>query len=187
MTSANGLPTIKTFTGLTFDYANPTVDMVNIFDIAHALSLLCRFNGQASKFYSVAQHSLLVSDLVPEGMELYGLLHDASEAYCGDVVRPLKRLLPEYRVIENRVQECIARKFGLRYPFPDAVKEADSVALAMEGMTFMAGREDEYGIRKLTPDQIRMSAWLGSDNPDGVERAFMRRFQRHVDFRGVKV
>ena len=165
--------------GKTFDYESPTVDMVSIIDIAHALSQLCRFNGQSREFYSVAQHSLLVASLMPDGLELYGLLHDASEAYCGDMVRPLKRLIPEYRVIENRVQEVIARRFGLRYPFPDEVKEADNIALAMEGKRFMAGREDEYGIRNLTEHHSFAAKLMSSARgPLLVESDFLREFAR---------
>ncbi len=108
MTSQNGLPTIKTYTGQQFSYESPTADMIRIEDIGHALSMICRFGGQAREFYSVAQHSLLVAELAPQEFAFDALLHDASEAYCGDMVRPLKNLLPGYREIEEKIHRAIA-------------------------------------------------------------------------------
>lgn len=81
---------ILTRSGRKFDLARPTADMVDPADIAHSLSMQCRFNGHTSRYYSVAQHSYLVADLVPAEDQLAGLLHDATEAYVGDLVRPLK-------------------------------------------------------------------------------------------------
>src|SRR5690606_2723306 len=86
---------IVTRSGRKFDLANPTADMVDTADLAHSLSMQCRFNGHTSSFYSVAQHCLLVAELVPEEHKLAALLHDATEAYVGDLVRPLKESMRE--------------------------------------------------------------------------------------------
>lgn len=108
---------------------------IHIDDIAHALSNLCRFGGHVP-FYSIAQHSVLVSRIVPQQFALAGLLHDASEAYLGDVIRPLKRQLFVYRDIERQWEDVIARRFRLGGSMPHTcsaeVKLADLVALATE-------------------------------------------------------
>lgn len=157
MTSTDGLPTIKTYSGVWIDFSDPKPGMIRLFDIAHALSQVCRFGGQCDPFYSVAQHSLLVSDLVLEPHEAWGLLHDASEAYIGDMVSPLKRLLPSYREIEDRMMKAIAERFGLDPAMPGEVKIADRLALAIEGRRLMQGRDDEYGVAELDPMMVRLA------------------------------
>lgn len=114
------------------DFANIDALRVNIEDIAHALSMLCRFNGHTREFYSVAQHSVLVSYLVPAEFAMTALLHDAAEAYCGDVVSPLKELLPTYQAIHNNIERTIFNQLGVKYPAPACVREADIKALATE-------------------------------------------------------
>jgi len=160
MTSADGFPTIRTYSGHTFDYVSPTPEMIDPRDISAALSKLCRFAGQSREFYSVAQHSVLVSCLLEAEhdrrtlLPQWGLLHDAAEAYCVDIPRPLKRLLPEYKAIELRVARVIAERFALPWPMPLAVEDADRKALAIEGISFMSGRDDEYGVSRL-PEHLR--------------------------------
>lgn len=117
---------ITTLCGKFFDILNPEEYQYDIEEIATALSNLCRYTGHVNTFYSVAEHSVLVSRIVPEKLALAGLLHDASEAYLGDVSSPLKKLLPEYQAIEERVQRAIAASFGLGNDFDHpAVHEAD--------------------------------------------------------------
>lgn len=147
MTTKNGLPTMTTFTGKTFDFINPEPDSICIEDIAHALALECRFANQSRVHYSVAQHSVLVSQVVdvrdPVFTEIalrrMALLHDAAEAYLGDLSWPLKTLLPDYKRIEDRVHRAIAKRFGLAsLVLPSQVKDADRQLLANEGMSFMS-------------------------------------------------
>ena len=116
---------ISTGSGRFFDLLRPEEYDYDIEEIAGALSNLCRYTGHVNRFYSVAEHSVLVSRLLPDKLALAGLLHDASEAFVGDVSSPLKRLLPEYRKIEENIQEAIARHFNVPYPFPHEIHEAD--------------------------------------------------------------
>ena len=125
---------MQTHSGRVVDLSKLSEDDIDIKDIAHALAHLVRFTGHANRPYSVAQHSMLVADLCPDEHRLWGLMHDASEAYLGDVSTPLKSLLPDYREIEERTQKIIAGRFGLCWPMPSDVKIADREALMIEKM-----------------------------------------------------
>lgn len=125
-------PIILTCTGRLFDLRCPEEHDYDIEEIAHALSRLCRYTGHPVGFYSVAQHSVLVSTLLPAEDALAGLLHDATEAYIGDVSAPLKSLLPEYRAIEARLEVALRTAFGLPTTLPPSVKHADQVLLVTE-------------------------------------------------------
>ncbi len=130
---------IQTYTGVSFPILEPTPDLVNIEDIAHALSNLCRFTGHTSKFYSVAQHSIIVSYHVNPEFALSALLHDATEAYVGDIARPLKYcgLIDKYQDIEYRIWLAVAQKFKLSLDIDKSIKEADNRALVTEKRDLM--------------------------------------------------
>ncbi|MGB6213678.1 phosphohydrolase [Pseudomonas mandelii] len=123
---------ILTHSGRQFDLLAPTAAMISPHDIAHALANLCRFNGHTREHYSVAQHSLIVCDLAPEKHQLSALIHDATEAYLGDMTRPLKALMPEYRNAEQRVWITICDRFNIPQVLPESVIRAYMVALATE-------------------------------------------------------
>lgn len=126
-------PWIQTFTGRRFHYADPQPDDIHIFDIAHGLSMLCRYAGQCTRFYSVAEHSVQVShQFADPKLAMIGLLHDATEAYCSDLPRPLKQMLPAYQEYENKLWSVIARKFGLPADLPAEVHEVDTRMLVTE-------------------------------------------------------
>lgn len=136
----------QTFTGLQFWPLDPRPEDVRAEDIAHALSLQCRFAGHCREFYSVAEHSVLVSEWIWDETNgdriasLAGLLHDASEAYCVDVPRPLKPFLTGYREIEHGVMRAVETWAGLPIGACEApiVKRADEALLMTEARDLMA-------------------------------------------------
>lgn len=131
---------IRTFSGVQFDLYNPTPDMINIADIAAGLARKCRFSGQCPAYYSVAQHSVYVTELLEPELKPWGLLHDAGEAYLCDAIRPIKGDLSfeigpycyDFEEIEDRILETVAEVFGLSWPMPDDVYQADNTQLAIE-------------------------------------------------------
>lgn len=123
---------IQTLSGKQFDYINSTIDDIDVEDIAGALSNICRFAGHLPEFYSVAQHSVLCSQIVSPEFAFEALMHDAAEAYCQDIPAPLKALLPDYRQLEKRTDQLIRLKFGLPLEESSVVKYADLTMLATE-------------------------------------------------------
>jgi 5'-deoxynucleotidase YfbR-like HD superfamily hydrolase len=169
-------PYVSTFQGNRFFLTNPHIDDVAIEDIAHGLAYQCRFNGQTKEFYSVAQHSLMVMSLVPVEHQFSALLHDAAEAYLGDMVKPLKNLFPEFSVIEARVMEIIGHRFGLDLAHLDpSIKQADWIALATEKRDLMPHSVESWdylqGIAPL-PEAIRAMP------PQDAKIAFLDAFER---------
>lgn len=172
-------PDILTCGGSYFNFLNPHENEFRIEDIAHALSNVCRFAGHTREFYSVAQHSVLVSRitarLAPHPKNILdwgraGLLHDAAEAYIGDITQPLKQLLPDYKVIEKNVEDALFKAFGLDFPFPDEVKQADMILLATEKRDLMPPHEDEWLLIKgVTPMAEIINPW----GPAKAEREFL--------------
>ena len=123
---------IQTFTGQAFWPLDPAADEIRIEDIAHALANQCRFGGHTRAFYSVAQHSVMVSLLVPAGHALQALMHDASEAFMVDVPRPIKYLMPTYREAEEKLMAAISRRFGFAWPMSAETERADLQMLCTE-------------------------------------------------------
>lgn len=141
---------IQTYSGKKFDLIRPDAQLVDVEDIAHALSHVCRFNGHLKSFYSVGQHSVHVAehltDLDPR-IQLQGLLHDAAEAYVGDMVRPLKMTMPLFAGIEERIWEKICERFDFHDELHPRVKQADDAMLVSEARDLMTvDRLDEWGI-----------------------------------------
>ena len=160
---------ILTYTGVKFTPMTPRIKDVRITDIAHALSQICRFTGHTSEFYSVAQHSLAVSYMVPQELALWGLLHDATETYLTDIALPLK-VLPEYdfyRAAEKRLSDVIMTTFGLPVEEPPEVKAADREACKQEGATFLWNWSD-YPEKSFVPPSY--------EPPHEVREAFLERF-----------
>ena len=168
---------LQTYTGKLVHPMRLTVDDVDIADIAHALSMLCRFGGHAQHFYSVAQHSVLASRLVPGEDALWALLHDASEAYLVDVPTPVKRLaaMSGYRAIEAQVQLTVCHAFGLASEMPASVHAVDGALVLTEAAALLkngAGVDFEAIRARVEPAAVRILPVTS----DVAERAFLKRF-----------
>lgn len=169
--------TIETYTGLQFHILEPRPEEVCITDIAHALSMQCRFTGHTRFYYSVAQHSYLVSFLVPQQFQLEALLHDASEAYIGDMSRPLKHFSEcgrLYLEIEAKIEAVIKKKFGLPPTMSPEVKEADNSLLYAEKAALMKPCDwtDTWGKYKEIDAEIK--PW----EPRYAETHFLHRYNQ---------
>jgi hypothetical protein len=164
---------IQTYSGRRFCPTNPNPNAIVIQDIAHSLSMQCRFTGHIKKFYSVAQHSVYVSYICNEEDALWGLLHDASEAYLTDVPRPLKRsgFFEEYLRLESLMQTAICKRFGLPYDEPPSVKKADAKLLATEARDLMAPLHKDW-LQRVAPLPFVIEAW----DQQKAKDMFMQRF-----------
>jgi uncharacterized protein len=168
-----GAAWIQTHSGRRFTPTNPHVDAIVIQDISHALSMQCRFSGHCKKFYSVAQHSVLVSYICDSQDALWGLMHDASEAYLVDVPRPLKRSgkFQAYIDFEEKMQEAICRRFGLPLQEPPSVKRADTLLLATEARDLMSPLHHDWE-QPVEPLPFAIDPW----DHDKAKDMFMKRF-----------
>ncbi|MBP6083452.1 MAG: hypothetical protein KA732_19550 [Providencia sp.] len=167
---------ISTFTGKHFDFINISADDICINDIAQGLSNECRFAGQISQFYSVAQHSVYVSQLVPHEFALEALLHDATEAYCKDIPSPLKLLLPEYKTVEKRIDAVIRHKWDLPKLISEVVHYTDLVLLATERRDLEVDGDNQWPILEGIPpsDIINVNPLL----PIQARAMFIHRFNQ---------
>lgn len=129
---------VQTFTGRAFWPLDPRPEELFIEDIAHALSHVCRYGGHVRRFYSVAQHSVLAAQAAPPEFALEALLHDASEAYIGDMVSPLKRMIPAFQEIEDGIMRAVAQRYGIPASMSPEVKAIDTALLADEVHALMA-------------------------------------------------
>lgn len=136
-------PRIMLASGSWFDLLDPSNSDFTIQDIAQGLGNICRYAGQCSHFYSVAEHSLHVST-VAENFKLEALMHDAAEAFLGDVTRPLKQLLPQYKKIETSVEKAIFHRFDLDYSALVLLKKTDLSVLAAEQEQIMPKGTDYW-------------------------------------------
>lgn len=161
---------IVTRSGSWFSFEDPQQDSILIEDIAYALSHLNRFTGHVGA-YNVAEHSWRVSMAVSVKHAMAGLLHDAAEAYIGDVNSPLKSLLPDYRKIEARVHDAISTRFGISSTIPDEVHIADRRMYLTECRDLRDGMGSKRGF--LEPYGHKIIPWRAED----AERLFLQRFE----------
>lgn len=166
---------MQTFSGRQFWPIDPRADEVEIEDIAHALAHACRFAGHCEAFYSVAEHSVLVSQIVPPEHALVALLHDASEAYVVDIPRPLKPYLSGYKEIETRVWRAIADRFGLPHEMPASVKEADNAVLLAEADQIMKPHPAPWSVPGVAADVV-----INCYSPRTARYVFMNRFRELI-------
>lgn len=171
---------MQTYTGKQFWPLDPRVEDIDIRDIAHHLSLQCRFAGACKHHYSVAQHSVLVSLTCSVPDAKWGLLHDAAEAYLQDMVRPLKQdedFAHEYRIAEARLMRVICDRFGLAMKQPESVTEADTAVLLAEKRDIMAPAPAEWNEEQVS--QINVIAYprkIEKWTPEEAEESFLHRF-----------
>jgi 5'-deoxynucleotidase YfbR-like HD superfamily hydrolase len=167
----------ETFSGRKFEILNPKQESVTIEDIAHALSQVCRFGGHTKYFYSVAQHSYLGSFLVPEKDSLWFLLHDASEAYIGDMTTPMKHLTKAgeaYLPIEKRIMQVVCQKFNLAETQPPSVHAADVAMLHAEKEQLMGSVPwDRKWGKLIKPADVKIKELT----PRKIEKLFLKRFR----------
>ncbi|QDP20689.1 phosphohydrolase [Bradyrhizobium cosmicum] len=164
---------IQTYTGRQFWPLDPRPDDVVIEDIAHALAMQCRFGGHCLRFYSNAEHSVIVSRFSGDHA-LAGLLHDGSEAYLLDMLAPIKAYMPDYKAAEKRCQAAVYKAFGLANVTPPAVKRADVRLLKTERMQVMAQTNDDWVVDKEAPLDVQIVGW----SPSVAEVAFIDRFRK---------
>ncbi|NJR80428.1 YfbR-like 5'-deoxynucleotidase [Sphingomonas corticis] len=171
-------PTILLASGNYFDLLDPAASRFTVGDIAQGLAFTCRFAGQCREFYSVAEHSIHTSQIVPERFALAALMHDAAEAFIGDVTRPLKSLLPDYKAIEKEIERVIFERFGLGdLPYSDEVKTADLRMLAAEQAALMPHHDDSWAcIAGIEPAEIKGLGLPAS--PWKAETSWLQTFER---------
>lgn len=151
---------IRTFSGEYIDVFDPSPAHLHIEDIAHGLAYRCRFGGHTKNFHSVAEHCIHISDMCPPHLRLQALLHDASEAYIGDMPTPIKQCLPDFQSLENRLMEAIGLKFGFSPRIDPFVKALDKSSLEWEWEN------------KVLNDNVK------SMEPERVKALFLMRFQQ---------
>lgn len=135
---------INTYRGAKFWPCDPDPEEIDIHDVAHALSLQCRFTGHVKWFYSVAEHSVRVAEKCPPEDRLWGLLHDAAEAYLVDLARPVKHqpAMWAYRDAEYKLMSAVCTRFQLHPEQPASVTEADHRMLVTEASCLMNHHPD---------------------------------------------
>ena len=191
------MTSISTICGGSFDYLDPGANEITPYSIAHGLSNTCRYSGQCEFFYSVGQHAILVSKLVPEDLAFEALHHDDSEAFLCDIPSPLKALLPDYRKIETLVEATIAQQLGMAYPMHPIIKQADKLALLIEQrsltttlvdpqhLKMMWAVMEESSGRKL--DRKLLDEPLVPWSPGVARQPFLHLHEKYVALRSTKV
>jgi len=189
---------VGTYKGNEFWPLDPRVEEVDVIDIAHSLSQICRFNGHTLHFWSIAQHSLLVEQVIKEYLNwdspltrLYGLLHDASEAYISDICRPVKKYLQDYLEIEGKIERAILEYFQIADKLTskdmELVIKADNIVLALEGRKLMKSR-DYWNISQLwKPEYEPLLKYIDSSNISDVEQRFIEKCKALTNELGINI
>lgn len=180
--STRGRTETEMFSGTMYDYISPAESMIHIADIAHHLARVCRFTGgvNARGIYSVAEHSVHVSDMLmldhdDYGMAYAGLMHDAAEAYIGDINRPLKALLRNLvGVLERKAMRVIQTKF--EFPWDEwtrlAVKYADDMVCRAEAKRFMRSEGEHWDWGDVPDRNVELVGYA----PHAAETLFLTKF-----------
>ena len=167
---------VITLSGKRFNILKPDPDAVKIEDIACALARQARFNGHTRFFYSVGQHSVLGAEVSPtKDIALQMLFHDATEAYIGDLVSPVKALCPDFELIESRIHWAISQKLNLEFPLPKVVKQIDRRLLATEVRDLITKDLASWNIGADEPFDFQIIPW-----PPEVTEARFLEFARNL-------
>ena len=175
---------IETYTGKQFWPLNPNPADVCIEDIAHALSLVCRYTGHSRFFYSVAQHSILCAQLAEyyemgKRMQLLALLHDASEAYIADIAKPLKPFIVGYKDMERGIQRAVFEGLGIEPPTQDEeweIKGLDRISLVIEARQLMP-LKSRWGCLMEIPADLHIDAAILEMPVRVTENGFMGMYE----------
>jgi hypothetical protein len=159
---------MQTYSGRAFYPLDPRVEEIDVSDIAHALGMICRYGGHTRRFYSVAEHCVLLSEWCEEVADrptaLWALLHDATEAYVGDMVRPLKRMMPDYAAMDDHLMRTICVRFGIPFECPPLVKEGDNRILVNERKALMGTAPLPWAaIEDLEKLPVMVTGWSPSE------------------------
>jgi uncharacterized protein len=174
---------ISLLSGARFNYNKPEESDVTIEDVASALSNVCRFSGHLPRFYSVAQHLVNTSHIVPMvpvELAFTGLMHDTAEAFTNDLPTPLKWAFPIFKELELKIEAAMSEKFGFQFPYPPEIKEADTVMLMLEKYYIKECNDhwpmyDKYTREYVQPfrDKVDLDSW----QPRRAKREFLERFE----------
>ena len=164
---------MQTATGRQFWPMDPRPHEVFIEDIAHALAMICRFGGHCSRFYSVAEHSVLIARAAAPEHKLWALLHDASEGYIGDKIRPLKPYLGGYREAEQKIMRAICVRFNLQLDLPPSIKALDLALLMDERDQAMVEPPQPWDV-DVAPLGVTLEFW----SPARAKREFLSAFKK---------
>lgn len=181
MTSYTEEDYIETKNGIAFHFLDPQPEEINVWDIAWSLSNQCRYTGHVQKFYSVAEHCCLLYDYakasgVTDKLLLRTILmHDASEAYLTDIARPIKAHIPDYKKLEVRIEQAVADKYSLMYPFPQEVRELDTRILMDERAQAMEPSNNVWGV-VAEPLEVELQFW----DPPTAYDAYRERFYETI-------
>jgi uncharacterized protein len=155
--------------GAKLDLFNPDPNVMTIEVIAHGLSNLCRFCGQINTFYSVAQHSVLVASNVPWKDAFVGLMHDATEAFCADLPKPIKQIMPEYEELEGRMWKALCDRYPLPAELPSSVHKMDIILAITEARDLLPGND----LNRLNPDVTPLTETIKPWPPHKAKKEFL--------------
>jgi uncharacterized protein len=161
---------MQTYSGKQFWPLDPKPDEIFMEDIAHALSLMCRYGGHSIMFYSVAEHCCHIHDYLDDEFKTWGLMHDASEAYIVDIPRPLKPFLAGYKDAERKVMDAVCDRFGMDHHEPPIVKNADTRILGDEQRQVMSAPPAPW-YHTGDPLGVKIQFWA----PERAESEFLDR------------
>lgn len=169
------------YTGQVIDMLSPNPKMIHPEDIYQGLGKICRFNGQISHFYSVAQHSVLVEHLAPHELKRTALLHDAAEAYIGDIIKPFKILLGDkLNIIEQNLEIAIFERFNEPIDNLKLIKQYDFEAYELERLAFQKGKISDWTTYWRQHLEYEVTVWPPDYAIKRFKIHFERRFRREV-------